>query len=300
LRKDRLQGTVAAYSLSVPRLDVRLGDKVLITGPSGCGKSTLLDALGMILRPDEIRRFSFFPEVRKEQSRTESGAIRENHDSSPRIRPHENNQPKNVAEAWTRGDMEALSLWRRHVGYVLQTGGLLPFVSVRENIRIPRRLLGLSGDLESDPLPEKLIATLGIRHLLQKLPTQLSVGERQRVAIARALAASPSLVLADEPTAALDPANAAAVLSLFSRMVDELGAALILVSHAPEQLYGMGFRHLRVTLDPMVRDDVTGTRAALADDALSSEDPGDDSPEPSPPALPRGDGRAAGGTLCPR
>ena len=162
--------------------------------------------------------------------------------------------------------MERLSLWRRHVGYVLQTGGLLPFVSVRENILTARRLLGTAEGEGFAALPEKLALALGIRHLLHKLPAQLSVGERQRVAIARALASNPPLVLADEPTAALDPANAAGVLSLFSRMVDELGSTLILVSHAPEQMRGMGFRRLSVRLEAVVKDGETGTQAVLSDD----------------------------------
>ena len=255
LRKDRLvPGQGANYSLSIPALDVRLGEKILVTGPSGCGKSTLLDIIGMVLRPDEMQSFLFFPEARRWGDPVSPSP------SAPHIQ-----QGRDVAAAWAGGKTESLALWRRHVGYVLQTGGLLPFISVRENILTARRLLAPNDDPLYASLPDKLALSLGIRHLLDKYPAQISVGERQRVAIGRALAANPPLVLADEPTAALDPANAAAVLALFSRMTDELGATLILVSHAPEQMRGMGFRRLHVRLEAFVKNGVAGTQAILED-----------------------------------
>lgn len=232
LRKDRPQSDDEAYSLRVPRLDVAPGEKILITGPSGSGKSTLLDMLGMVLRPDAVERFVFSPGARGNDGLS--------HD---------------VAKAWRREKVEDLAFWRRKVGYVLQTGGLLPFVSVYENIRVSRRLQGLAAANPCSTVA-RLAKELGISPLLNKLPAQLSVGERQRVAIARALAADPALVLADEPTAALDPHNAAGVLELFCRMVDEMGVTLIYVSHAPEQLRGKGFRMLFVR--PAVRENGQG------------------------------------------
>ena len=301
LRKDRAQGAGAAYSLSVPRLDVRLGEKILITGPSGCGKSTLLDIAGMVLRPDAVRSFAFFPEARDSlDPLAETGTKK----PSPSARPQpqtsaiETGRPRNIAAAWSKNDVESLSLWRRHVGYVLQTGGLLPFISVRENIMTARRLLGANEHDRFASLPDKLIPALGIRHLLQKFPAQLSVGERQRVAIARALAANPPLVLADEPTAALDPANAAGVLSLFSRMVDELGSTLILVSHAPEQVRGMGFRRLHVRLEAFVTDGVTGTQAILSDEDISPEEIGAGSSAQGPIQFSPAGGCPEGGDAC--
>ncbi len=247
LRKERLQGRGEAYSLRVPRLDLAPGEKLLITGPSGSGKSTLLDMLGMVLRPDAVERFHFHPNARE---KAPEGA----HD---------------IARAWERGLVESLACWRRQVGYVLQIGGLLPFISVKENILAPRKLLGLA----PDTLPDMLAEELGISALLRKFPSELSVGERQRVAIARALAANPALVLADEPTAALDPANAQNVLRLFSNMVEKLGATLILVSHAPEQTRGMNFRALTVRSQRVEQAGVTGTLAVLDDDGAYREAP---------------------------
>lgn len=220
LQKDRASGGAEAYSLRVPAFSARLGEKILITGPSGSGKSTFLDMLGMVLRPDAAAEFLFYPGVR----RGEAG-------------------PRDVAHAWAARRGEDLARWRRGVGYVLQTGGLLPFMSVEDNIRLPRRLLGLAPDAAHF---ERLTANLGIGGLLRKLPARLSVGERQRVAIARALAADPPLVLADEPTAALDPQNAASVLAMFAQSADALGVTLIVVSHAPEQMRGMGFTRYEV------------------------------------------------------
>ncbi len=214
LRKER-QG----YALSVPEFALSAGERVVVTGPSGCGKSTLLDMLGMVLRPDGVEAFRFAPG-------TAPGC--------------------DVAGAWRDGRLEELAACRRHVGYVLQTGALLPFLRVRDNILAPRRLLGLADGDAAETLAERL----GIAHLLAKFPAQLSVGERQRAAIARALSANPPVVLADEPTAALDPAHAAGVLDLFMELAEESGTALVLVTHAPEQVEDRGFRRLRVTQGP--------------------------------------------------
>jgi putative ABC transport system ATP-binding protein len=241
LRKDRARGRESAYSLFVPAFSLRLGEKALITGPSGCGKSTFLDLAGMVLKPDAAGEFLFFPGAR------EGGT-----------------DACDAAAAWKAKRFEDLAAWRRSVGYVLQTGGLLPFLTVRDNIRIRRRLLGLPPDPEQE---EKTAAQLNITHLLREFPARLSVGERQRAAIARALAAGPSLVLADEPTASLDPENARTVLRMFTACAEEAGAALIVVGHAPEQMRGMHFRRLRIR----IRVVESGTQGVLEEDAPGAE-----------------------------
>jgi len=121
---------------------------------------------------------------------------------------------------------------------VLQTGGLLPFLNTRDNIAVVRRAIGLSDDKGVNELAERL----SISHLLALSPHKLSVGERQRVAIARALASEPALILADEPTAALDPVNAHGVMHLFAELAREMGCTVILVTHASEIARRLGFR----------------------------------------------------------
>jgi putative ABC transport system ATP-binding protein len=204
-----------AFRLRVPSLQIALGEKIALIGESGCGKSTLLDMLSMILRPSDIGSFRF--------------------------RPEQGAEPIDIATLWNRKQLNQLGDLRRiRIGYVMQTGGLLPYLTVRENINLSRRLL----DLPDDHLVEELTSDLGIKQHLDKLPHKLSVGERQRVAIGRALAHRPSIVIADEPTASLDPIAAERIMALFIELVDELHITVILASHAWRHINRLGLRHL--------------------------------------------------------
>lgn len=179
------------------------GDKLAFVGESGSGKSTLLELLSMILQPEQCETFSFKPLA-------SAGA----HD---------------IAAAWRAADTDMLTdLRSRHIGYVLQSGGLIPYLSVRENIELSRRLLALP----LEDCARRWAHKLGIGQQLDKLPATLSVGQRQRVAIARALVHEPSAVIADEPTAAIDPLNAERIMRLLTALADELGVALIVATHA--------------------------------------------------------------------
>ena len=215
LVKNRAQG--AGYRLEIRQLTVRRGEAVAITGPSGCGKSTTLDILGLVLRPDRADSFTFAPA----------------------------DQPYDIMAQWNRQDtLTALRL--HHIGYVLQTGGLLPFLSARDNMTTPGRAKGMDAKAVDAGLKE-LAGRLGIGHLLSALPDKLSIGERQRVAIARALLPEPELVLADEPTAALDPVTAKNVMRLFTELAGE--CALVVVSHDHRLVEENGFRCLRLDVD---------------------------------------------------
>lgn len=204
-----------AFTLEVPALDIRRGEAVALTGPSGSGKSTLLDLLGLVLRPDRCGAFAL------------QGA------DGNRV---------DVAALWQGDREDALAALRAaSIGYVLQTGGLLPFLPARDNIRLSPRLLGL-GDA---PLVDTLVARLGLGHLLDKKPRALSIGERQRVAIARALAHRPQLLLADEPTAALDPPQAVGVMGLLLELCAAVRATLVVVTHDWGLVQSLGLREVR-------------------------------------------------------
>ena len=211
--KRRRSEDVTFY-LMVSSLRLLRGEKIALVGESGCGKSTLLDMLALVLQPDDCQEFILRPD---------GDAV-------------------DIGHVWSRRNQDALSdLRKRHIGYVLQTGGLLPFLSVRDNILLSRRLLGL----EDDATLETLARKLGILDQLEKRPGLLSAGQRQRVAIARALAHKPSIVIADEPTASLDPITAGTVMDHFVDMVDELGITLICATHDWSQVERLGLRKLR-------------------------------------------------------
>lgn len=184
------------YSLVIPTLQLRAGEQLAIVGPSGCGKSTLLDMLALVLAPDRSGQFEF--------NQVDIGAL------------------------WRADGQSALARLRsRHLGYVLQTGGLLGFLDVRGNIALSRQLLGL----KDDGSVARLAAQLEISDQLDKPPAALSVGQRQRVSCARALAHAPQLVLADEPTASLDPLNAERVMQTLLAQAREHRAACVIATH---------------------------------------------------------------------
>ncbi len=195
LMHTRSQAGVS-FQLIVPEMDLAPGQFAALVGPSGCGKSTLLDILGLVLRPEQIGGFSI---------------------GGPQA-------PIDVT-GLSRANRAAVR--SRYLGYVLQTGGLLPFLSVRQNIALPLRL-----NRQDDPLlVDAMARTLGIEGQLDKLPSFLSGGQRQRVAIARALVHKPRIVLADEPTAAVDELTAMEIRDQFRELSQKSGTTTIMVSH---------------------------------------------------------------------
>jgi putative ABC transport system ATP-binding protein len=212
----------ARFELDVPAFNVAAGEFVAVVGESGCGKSTLLDLLGLISRPTAAGNY---------RMAVAGGASYD------------------IASLWRIGDEPMLAgIRRRHLGYVLQTGGLLPFLSVRENLLLPMRLNRLAGGRE------RVVAMsrrFGIVDCLSRLPESLSGGQRQRVAILRALVHAPDIVLADEPTAAVDRARARQIVKDFSALAKHERLAIIMVTHdldlvgdVADSTYGFEVRQL--------------------------------------------------------
>ncbi|MGF1476561.1 MAG: ABC transporter ATP-binding protein [Geminicoccaceae bacterium] len=202
-----------AFRVSVPSLDVMPGDALAIVGPSGSGKSTILDMLAGILRPMGAAGFRF--------------QAAEGHGD--------------LFAFWQRGDGDGLRDYRaRMIGYVMQTGGLVPFLSIADNVALPFWRDGS----EKQSGVTTILRELGIDRLAQQMPKRVSVGERQRAAIARALVARPPLILADEPTAALDSDTADTVMALLTRAARQRSAALVLVTHDPDLAERHGLKRL--------------------------------------------------------
>jgi putative ABC transport system ATP-binding protein len=183
------------FTLEIGELTVAAGEQVLLRGSSGSGKSTLLHLIAGLIDP-------------------ESGAVR--------VAGRDIHKLRGAARDHFRG---------QHIGMVFQTHHLLGGFTAAENVmaalafsEVPRK--------EHDARARELLDRLGIeRH--GATPEELSIGQQQRVAVARALACGPELVLADEPTASLDPENATEAVRLMEEVCTERGAALVCVSHDP-------------------------------------------------------------------
>ena len=203
----RLAAGGSAFTIVIDRLELAPGTRLAIVGPSGSGKSTMLALLGLALRPDPG-----------------GGTLCvDGTDALP---------------LWRSGRTDALAALRAgSLGFVPQTGALLPFLSLWENILLPQRIVN-----RPDPaFALRLAERLGIADLLQRRPAAVSVGQRQRAAIARALAHRPTLLLADEPTAAVHPAQADAVLALLSAAAAQNGTALVITTHDPDRAAAAGY-----------------------------------------------------------
>lgn len=223
------RGDAAPFALEVPEFDLAEGEVLALAGPSGSGKSTLLMMLALAAPPDAADRFVF--------------------------------AGQDIARHWRAGRRDALAdLRARRIGVVPQTGGLLPFLSVEGNIALTQRIAN-----RPDPARVRSLAEeLGIGAQLAKRPAQLSVGQRQRASIARALAHRPALVLADEPTAAVHPELADAVLALLRRECAAAGAALLVATHDPDRAARAGYPVLACATQPPGADGVARSVFARA------------------------------------
>lgn len=186
------KGEVPVYALKNTNIDFKKGEFTAIIGKSGSGKSTLLRILATLDRSD-------------------------------------------TGELWIEGkdvlkasDKELAQFRRRRIGYVYQDYNLFPEYTSYENIVFP---IHLDGRTEDPTHIENLLNKLGIEHCRNKFPHEMSGGEQQRVSIARALAASPAVILADEPTGNLDVENATKVAEILRFCCDEFKQTIVMVTH---------------------------------------------------------------------
>lgn len=195
VKKDYTEGGVVTNALKDINLEVKDGEFVAIMGASGSGKSTLLHILGGM---DKLTSGEYY---------YNDEAV---HDMS----------------------MGRLNIFRRdHVSFVFQNAALMKYYTVAENIEMP--LLSMNvGKKERKKIIEEKMEAVGIAHLAKKLPIHISGGEQTRTAIARALAGDNELLLADEPTGALDQTTGKEIMEVFKK-VHEMGKTIILITHDP-------------------------------------------------------------------
>jgi putative ABC transport system ATP-binding protein len=194
LHKTYGRGPSAVVALDGVNLALEKGTVAALLGPSGSGKSTLIKALGFV-SPAERGEVQF-------EGRTV------------------------IKDGIPFADLPKLR--RQHLGFVFQKANLTSFLTARENVEIACEL---GGKRDGRRRAREILAYLDVGHREGAYPEMLSGGEQQRVAIARALANEPSLILADEPTAALDSVRSRTVMELFRKVAHERGAAVLVVTH---------------------------------------------------------------------
>ncbi|MEW6219913.1 MAG: ABC transporter ATP-binding protein [Thermodesulfobacteriota bacterium] len=204
LSKTYGQGDTAVRALAGATMQVKPGELVAILGPSGSGKSTLLTTIGLITEP------------------TAGKVLLDGH--------------LVVADGWVPG-LDLKRMRREKLGFIFQFHNLIPFLTTLENVAVALHLNGVTGK-EAQTRAQGLLDELGLSHRLTSYPANLSGGESQRVAIARALANWPRVILADEPTAALDTENGRHVMELLKRLARENRSAILVVTHDRRMVEG--------------------------------------------------------------
>jgi len=198
LKKTYKVGKIEVEALRGVSIRVDTGEFVAIMGPSGCGKSTLMHLLGAMTRATAGKVFI---------------------------------EGKDTANM---NDAARTEIRRTKLGFVFQKFNLLPALTARQNIEVARKIYGKPRTQEGDAHLAEILALLQIDEKLDRKPSELSGGEQQRVAIARALTNRPAILLADEPTGALDTRNSEIVLKMFQELNKRLKQTILLVTHNPE------------------------------------------------------------------
>ena len=197
VRKSYALGPVRVDVLKGVDLAVRQGELLSIMGPSGCGKSTLMNIAGLLDRP------------------TSGVCLLQGRDAA------------------RMSDDERAAMRNAHIGFVFQSFHLLPRLSAAQNASLPLVYRGLR-DAEIKERARDALDRVGMADRHAHLPNQLSGGQQQRVAVARALIGDPAIVLADEPTGALDPATGGEIMAIFEALCDGRQVAVVVVTHSAE------------------------------------------------------------------
>jgi len=194
LTKKYEEGAAGTFALRGVDLDVHAGELLMLMGPSGSGKTTLLSIMGCILTAT-------------------AGSVR-------------------VAGREVVGlrEKELPALRLEHIGFVFQGFNLFPTLTAGENVELMLDLKGVSAAI-AKRRSQELLEQVGLGHKYASFPSDLSGGQKQRVAIARALAGDPGIILADEPTAALDSHTGRNVMEMMSELAHKRGRAVVIVTH---------------------------------------------------------------------
>ena len=220
-------GAGRVQALKGVSLAVTGGELTLLMGPSGSGKTTLLSILGCMLTPT-------------------SGTVRV------------------AGQTTTDADPEALAKIRReHIGFIFQSYHLFPTLTALDNVRLALDVRGENSERTKQKSKEAL-ARVGLALKMSSYPRELSGGEQQRVAIARAIVGNPSVVLADEPTAALDSENGRAIMAVLVEIAKDHGRGVLVVTHDP-RIVPFADRIVRIEDGKIIGEERTSDRKDQSD-----------------------------------
>lgn len=221
------KGETAVTAIANATFQVKPGELVAILGPSGSGKTTLLTSIGLINEPTHGKVVIDGITV--------------------------------ADERWLPG-LDLKRLRREKLGFIFQAHNLIPFLTARENVMVALEINHLTKN-EAKARADELLTSLNLGHRLNNYPSALSGGEAQRVAIARALANKPKVILADEPTAALDTENGKNVMALLKQLAVENNSAILVVTHDHRMVEGFD-RIFTVSDGKITGEKINGTTSA--------------------------------------